>query len=126
MRGLTVALYAALVLACAGFFPGAGRAAAEGEATLAEARGKTVHGDPLGLAMMAGLIVKEPPFLRLVVFTALPQADPERGHGRVAGFVLAVWPAVPRQIRLPVLAVTAYASSILDLSDGSLPSRARA
>ncbi|GGD02680.1 ABC transporter permease [Aureimonas glaciei] len=83
-----------------------------------------IVGDPSGLAMMAGLIVKELPFLLLVVIAALPQADPERrlklaralGYGRMAGFTLAVWPAVYRQIRLPVLAVAAFASSVIDVA----------
>lgn len=80
--------------------------------------------DPLGLAMMAGLVAKELPFLLLVVFAALPQADAARrldlarslGYGRIAGFTLAVWPAVYRQIRLPVLAVAAFASSVVDVA----------
>ena len=83
-----------------------------------------IVGDRWGLAMMAGLIVKELPFLLLVVIAALPQADPERrlrvarslGYGRMAGFTLAVWPAVYRQIRLPVLAVAAFASSVVDVA----------
>ena len=96
----------------------------------AQASGETlppdllVIGDPLGLAMMAGLVVKEIPFLLLVVFAALPQADGARrlqlarslGYGRIAGFALGVWPAVYRQIRLPVLAVAAYASSVVDVA----------
>jgi putative thiamine transport system permease protein len=83
-----------------------------------------IIGDPLGLAMMAGLIVKEMPFLLLVVIAALPQTDGARrlqlarslGYGRIAGFVLGVWPSVYRQIRLPVLAVAAYASSVVDVA----------
>jgi putative thiamine transport system permease protein len=83
-----------------------------------------IVGDPAGLAMMAGLVIKETPFLLLVVYAALPQADALRrldvarslGYGRLAGFVLAVWPAVYRQIRLPVLAVVAYASSVVDVA----------
>ncbi|MEN3791733.1 ABC transporter permease [Fulvimarina sp. MAC3] len=83
-----------------------------------------VVGDPLGLSMMAGLIAKEVPFLLLVAFAALPQADPERrtvlarslGYGRMAAFLLTVWPAIYRQIRLPVLAVVAFASSVIDVA----------
>ncbi|NDW06995.1 ABC transporter permease [Jiella pacifica] len=83
-----------------------------------------IVGDPLGLAMMAGLIAKEMPFLLLVAFAALPQADPVRrmrlsaslGYGRMAGFLLTVWPGVYRQIRLPVLAVAAYASGVVDVA----------
>ena len=83
-----------------------------------------IIGDPLGLAMMAGLVAKEMPFLLLVAFAALPQADPVRrsrlaaslGYGRMAGFLLTVWPGVYRQIRLPVLAVAAYASGVVDVA----------
>ncbi len=83
-----------------------------------------IVGDPLGLAMMAGLVAKEMPFLLLVAFAALPQADPVRrmqlsaslGYGRMAAFLLTVWPGVYRQIRLPVLAVAAYASGVVDVA----------
>ncbi|MBP0617952.1 ABC transporter permease [Jiella sp. KSK16Y-1] len=83
-----------------------------------------IIGDPFGLAMMAGLIAKEMPFLLLVAFAALPQADPRRrmqlaaslGYGRMAGFLHTVWPGVYRQIRLPVLAVAAYASGVVDVA----------
>ncbi|MCE7030226.1 ABC transporter permease [Jiella avicenniae] len=83
-----------------------------------------IVGDPFGISLMAGLVAKEMPFLLLVAFAALPQADPERrmrlsaslGYGRMAGFVLTVWPGVYRQIRLPVLAVAAYASGVVDVA----------
>ncbi len=83
-----------------------------------------IVGDPFGLAMMAGLVAKEMPFLLLVAFAALPQADPVRrmqlsaslGYGRMAAFLLTVWPGVYRQIRLPVLAVAAYASGVVDVA----------
>ena len=81
-------------------------------------------GDPLGLAMMAGLVVKELPFLLLVTAAALPQAVAERrlrvarslGYGRVVGFALGVWPDLYRRIRLPVLAVAAFSSSVVDVA----------
>ena len=83
-----------------------------------------IVGDPFALSLMAGLIVKEIPFLLLVAFAALPQADPARrlmvarslGYGQMSGFLFTVWPAVYRQIRLPVLAVSAYASSVVDVA----------
>ncbi|MEH6719209.1 MAG: ABC transporter permease [Aurantimonas endophytica] len=83
-----------------------------------------IVGDPLGLSMMAALIAKEMPFLLLVAFAALPQAEPERrmqlarslGYGRMAGFLLTVWPTVYRQIRLPIVAVAAFASSVVDVA----------
>ena len=82
-----------------------------------------VH-DRLGLAMVAGLVVKEVPFLFLMMLAALPQARAtERaaiavslGYGRVAGFLLAVLPVLYRQLRLPVLAVLAYATSVVDVA----------
>ena len=82
-----------------------------------------VH-DTYGLAMMAGLVGKEVPFLLLMVLAALPQTQNARlvqvtgsmGYGRVAGWMKAVFPQVYRQIRLPVLAVVAYASSVVDVA----------
>ncbi|MEF2550264.1 ABC transporter permease [Aurantimonas sp. A2-1-M11] len=83
-----------------------------------------IIGDPYALAMMAALVAKEMPFLMLVALAALPQADPERrqmlarslGYGRMAGFLLTVWPSVYRQIRLPVIAVAAFASAVVDVA----------
>ena len=80
--------------------------------------------DPLGLTMMAGLIVKEMPFLFLVTLAALPQVpliqarhlSASLGYGRVQGFLISVWPLLYRQIRLPVFAVLAYASSVVDVA----------
>lgn len=82
-----------------------------------------VH-DPMGLSMMGGLIAKEIPFLLLMTLAALPQARPARtrmlaasmGYGRIAGFVFAVWPALYAQIRLPVFAVIAFATSVVDVA----------
>jgi len=80
--------------------------------------------DPLGLSMMAGLIVKEIPFLLLVTLAALPQVNAARsaqiagalGYGRMSGFLFTTWPAVYRQIRLAVFAVLAYATSVVDVA----------
>ena len=80
--------------------------------------------DRAGLAMMAGLVVKEIPFLFLVTLAALPQAkaaDHSRiaaslGYGRMAAFAHGVWPLVYPQIRLAVFAVIAYASSVVDVA----------
>jgi len=80
--------------------------------------------DPAGLAMMAGLVVKEIPFLLLISLAALPQADPFRrrrlaaslGYGRIAGFLFGTWPAIYRQIRLAVFAVIAFSSSVVDVA----------
>src|SRR5690606_9328864 len=68
-----------------------------------------VH-DSLALTRMAGLIVKEIPFLLLIALAALPQVDLTRkrrlatslGYGRIAGFLYGVWPPLYRQMRLAV------------------------
>lgn len=80
--------------------------------------------DPFGLTMMAGLIVKEIPFLLLVTLAALPQVKlPQAralaaslGYGRMAGFLIGQWPQIYRQIRLAVFAVIAFASSVVDVA----------
>jgi len=81
-----------------------------------------ILGDPLGLAMVLGLVVKELPFLLLMMIAALPQAKAAPsmaavsalGYGRARGWLLAVFPAVYRQIRLPVYVVLAYSMSAVD------------
>ncbi|WP_018688946.1 ABC transporter permease [Ahrensia kielensis] len=80
--------------------------------------------DQLGLALIAGLVVKEVPFLLLVTLAALPQIAAIKsshltqslGYGRMAGFLLSTWPSVYRQIRLPIFAVIAYASANVDMA----------
>jgi len=80
--------------------------------------------DPLGAAMIAGLVVKEVPFLLLMTLAALPQAAPRRrltiarslGYGRVTGWLKGVFPAIYAQIRLPVYAVLAYSMSVVDVA----------
>ena len=80
--------------------------------------------DPLGLALVAGLVIKEVPFLLLMTLAALPQTDSLRsqmiarslGYGRVSGWMKAVAPRVYAQIRLPVYAVLAYSMSVVDVA----------
>ncbi len=82
-----------------------------------------VH-DTFALTMMAGLIVKEVPFLLLMTLAALPQVRADQmarvaaslGYGRMMGFVRAILPPLYRQIRLPVFAVIAYSSSVVDVA----------
>lgn len=83
-----------------------------------------VVNDPWGLALVAGLVVKEVPFLLLMTLAALPQTDSRRsllvaqsmGYGRVTGWLKVVGPRVHAQIRLPVLAVLAYSMSVVDVA----------
>lgn len=80
--------------------------------------------DPGGVAMTAGLIAKEAPFLFLMVLAALPQSQSLEsrqlattlGYRRVAGWLLTVFPRVYPQIRLPVFAVIAYSVSVVDVA----------
>ena len=79
--------------------------------------------DPFGLALTFGLILKELPFLMLVMLAVLPQTDVARrmhlarsmGYGDIAGFCLVAMPALYRPLRLPVLAVLSYAMTTVDM-----------
>ena len=83
-----------------------------------------VVNDSWGLAMTAGLVVKEVPFLLLMTLAALGQAEASRsrtiasalGYGRVTGWLKTVFPRVYAQIRLPVYVVLAYAMSVVDVA----------
>ncbi len=80
--------------------------------------------DGLALSMMAGLIAKEVPFLLLVTLAALPQVNAagfarinaSLGYGRMVGFAHTILPPLYRQIRLPIFAVIAYSSSVVDVA----------
>lgn len=79
--------------------------------------------DPAGIALLIGLVLKEMPFLLLVLLAALPQADESRlhvavsaGYGRIWGWLIAVFPSVYAQIRLPVYAVIVFAGSVVDMA----------
>ena len=80
--------------------------------------------DPAGISLMAALVVKEVPFLFLMALAALPQVKADArvavaralGYGRMTAFLHAVWPLVYRQIRLPVLAVLAFGTSVVDVA----------
>lgn len=80
--------------------------------------------DPLGLALMAGLVLKEVPFLLLMCLAALPQLRPEQrvtlarslGYAPSIAWLKGVLPALYPLIRLPVYAVIAYATSVVDMA----------
>ncbi|WP_240534952.1 ABC transporter permease [Notoacmeibacter marinus] len=83
-----------------------------------------IVGDPAGLSLIAGLVLKETPFLILLILAALPQMPVARsrqlaaslGYGRMTGFVFLQWQPLYRQIRLGVLAVIAFSSSVIDVA----------
>ena len=87
--------------------------------------------DPGGWSLIAGLTIKELPFLLLMALAALPQIRaPERmkvaqalGYGLVRGWFLTVMPSLYAQIRLPIYAVLAYAMSNVDVAMVLGPSR---
>ncbi len=79
--------------------------------------------DSVGLALLAGLVLKEAPYLFLALQSALPQADPRQadiaralGHSRIAAWLFGVSPAIYRQMRLPVMAVIVFSSSVVDMA----------
>jgi len=80
--------------------------------------------DPNGLALIAGLVVKEVPFLLLIALAALPQIKlvetralaASLGYGRIAGFLYLAWPQLYGRIRLAVFAVIAFAASVVDVA----------
>lgn len=80
--------------------------------------------DPWGGTLIAGLVIKEIPFLLLMSLAALPQLDPQRrvamarslGYRPTIAWLKVVAPALYPLIRLPVYAVIAYASSVVDVA----------
>lgn len=80
--------------------------------------------DPAGLAMTLGLVVKEVPFLLFMTLSALGQSEPRArtriasslSYGRIKGWLVAVFPSVYRQLRLPVYVVLAYSMTVIDVA----------
>lgn len=80
--------------------------------------------DPWGLALILGLMVKEVPFLLLVMLAALTQiplraqmaAGRALGYGRALVWLKVILPQIWPLIRLPVLVVLAYSLSVVDMA----------
>lgn len=80
--------------------------------------------DPMGLALILGLMVKEVPFLLLVLLTALTQiplrqqmiAGRALGYGRAMIWAKVILPLVWPLIRMPVLVVLAFSLSVVDMA----------
>lgn len=80
--------------------------------------------DGWGMALMVGLMVKEVPFLLLVILSALSQIPVARhiaagralGYGRGVVWIKIIMPQVWPMIRLPVWVVLAYALSVVDMA----------
>jgi len=84
----------------------------------------TTGNDPWGLALILGLMVKEVPFLLLVILSALSQipvrahltAGRSLGYGRGLVWIKVIMPQVWPLIRLPVMVVLAYSLSVVDMA----------
>ncbi len=80
--------------------------------------------DPHGLSLILGLVLKEAPFLFLMVLAALGQAEAAKGgavarslgYGHMTAWLKGVFPRIYAQIRLPILAVLAYGLSVVDMA----------
>lgn len=83
----------------------------------------TVH-DGLGLSLVAGLLLKEVPFLILMTFAALNQVPAHKsleiahtlGYARGVAWVKVVLPQIYPQLRLPIYAVLAFSLSVVDVA----------
>ncbi|MFN6954663.1 MAG: ABC transporter permease [Acetobacteraceae bacterium] len=80
--------------------------------------------DPWGLALLLGLVLKETPYLLLMMLAALNQIPAARlmavaaslGQPKPVAWLKAVFPLAYRQIRLPVFAVLAYSVGTVDVA----------
>lgn len=80
--------------------------------------------DPIGNALLFGLVLKEIPFLFLVGLAASSQINVDvrlkvarsLGYGRVWSWFTAVFPSFYKQMRLPIYAVIAFSSSVVDVA----------
>ena len=83
-----------------------------------------ITNDNWGLAMMAGLVIKEIPFLLLMALAALPQIQAaERvaiarslGYRPAIAWLKVIAPALYPLLRLPIFAVIAFASATVDVA----------
>lgn len=84
----------------------------------------TTIGDSWGLSLIFALMVKEVPFLLLMIMTAVYQvpaaahlkAARSLGYGAAAAWIKVVLPQIYPQIRLPIYAVLAFSLSVVDMA----------
>ncbi len=80
--------------------------------------------DPHGMALILGLLIKEVPFLLLLILSALAQLPVRRqlaaaralGYGRGIAWIKVVMPQVYPLIRLPIFVVLAFSLSVVDMA----------
>jgi putative thiamine transport system permease protein len=81
-------------------------------------------GDRWGLALAAGMVLKETPFLLLAIVGGLAQlpADAALATARALGYrpatawLKTIFPQLYRQLRLPIYAVLAFSLSVVDMA----------
>jgi putative thiamine transport system permease protein len=81
-------------------------------------------GDPWGLSLILGLMIKEVPFLLLMSLAALVQCQAHErltvarslGYGPLTAFLKVVMPGLYPLLRLPVYAVIAFSTSTVDVA----------
>src|SRR6185369_13434875 len=79
--------------------------------------------DPLGFSFVAGLLLKEVPYLVLMIIGASAQVPLERtmataralGQSAAVAWLKAIFPQIYPQIRLPIFAVLAFSLSAVDV-----------
>lgn len=80
--------------------------------------------DPIGLSLVLGLVLKEVPFLFLMAVAALSQVNQTQSRQLVAslgyrgatGWLKAIGPQIYHRMRLPVLAVLCFSTSVVDVA----------
>lgn len=80
--------------------------------------------DPYGFGLVLALVIKEVPFLFLMILSALNQVPAAQslaqarvlGYAPVTAWMKTVFPAVYAQIRLPLFAVLAFSVSVADMA----------
>ena len=81
-------------------------------------------GDPWGVALIIALMVKEIPFILLMILAALYQIQAEGhlksarslGYSAKMAWIKVILPQIYPQIRLPIYAVLAFSLSVVDMS----------
>ena len=81
-------------------------------------------GDPAGVALVLGLLLKEVPYLILMIVGALNQVQARAhlaiaralGYGPAEAWLKAILPQIYPQIRLPIYAVIAFSLSVVDVA----------
>ncbi|WP_421782157.1 ABC transporter permease [Kiloniella litopenaei] len=80
--------------------------------------------DEWGLSLILGLMIKETPYLLLMIVAALDQSQAKQrlklaktlGYHPVSAWIKGVLPIIYKQIRLPIYAVLAFSLSVVDIA----------